>query len=190
MSKIQVAPQPLICATPTVLVGSMSDSKPAFMTVAWCGVACSDPPMVSVAIRAQRHTMKGIFQNREFSVNVPSVDQVRESDYCGTVTGTKVDKVKACGFSIFFGKLQHAPLIEQCPVNLECKVEHILTLGTHQLVIGRVETTHVTGDCFTDGKPDLGKIRPFLFTATLPQEYLAFGESVGKQFAVGKAISE
>ncbi len=188
MTKVQITPQPLVCSTPTVLVGSMSEGKPAFMTVAWCGVACSDPPMVSVAIRTHRHTMKGIYQMREFSVNVPSIDQVKEVDYCGTVSGATVDKVKVCGFSVFFGQLPNAPLIEQCPVNLECKVEHILSLGTHQLVIGKVAATHVTDTCITDGKPDLRKIRPFLFTSTLPQAYLAFGEGVGKQFVIGKEL--
>jgi len=190
MNKVEINPQPLICGTPTVLVGALVDGKPNFMAVAWCGVACSNPPMVSVAIRTQRHTMKGILQTREFSVNVPSVEQVAESDYCGIVSGASVDKVKACGFTIFSGKLKNAPLIEQCPVNLECKVEHILALGTHQLVVGKVESTHVSDNCMTDNKPDLRKIKPFFFTATLPQDYCALGEQVGKQFSVGKTLQQ
>jgi flavin reductase (DIM6/NTAB) family NADH-FMN oxidoreductase RutF len=92
MKKVLLKPQPLICAPPTVLVGTMVEGKPNFMAVAWCGVANSEPPMVSAAIRPARYSLKGI-QTGEFSVNAPSVDIVKEVDYCGTVSGAKVDKV-------------------------------------------------------------------------------------------------
>ena len=187
MKKILAAPQPLICTPPTVLVGTMVDCKPNFMAVAWCGVACSNPPMVSVAIRLARYTLKGI-QNREFSVNIPSADIVKETDYCGMVSGAEVDKVAACKFDVFYGQLTNAPLIEQCPVNLACKVAHILNLGTHQLIIGQVIETHVTESCLTDGKPDLNKIQPFVYGMGSTTEYYTLGKSLGKCFSVGREI--
>ncbi|MDD5289519.1 MAG: flavin reductase family protein, partial [Dehalococcoidales bacterium] len=98
MNKVQLSPQPLICTTPTVLAGSMVDGKPNFMTVAWCGVANSTPPMVSVAIRPTRFTLKGIQSAKEFSVNVPSADLAKEADYCGIVSGVKTDKTSVCKF--------------------------------------------------------------------------------------------
>jgi len=100
MKKIQLNPLPLICTTPAVLVGTMVDGKPNFMTVGWCGVANSTPPMVSVAIRPSRYTLKGI-QTKEFSINVPSTKLVKETDYCGIFSGSKVDKVSVCKFKIF-----------------------------------------------------------------------------------------
>ena len=190
MAKVLIAPQPLICTTPTVLVGAVVDGKPNFMAVAWCGVANSVPPMVSVAIRPQRHTFRGIIKTREFSVNVPSTEQVKETDYCGMVSGAKVDKVAVCGFKVFYGRLKDAPLIEQCPVNLACKVEHIIELGTHQLVIGRVEETHVTDTCLNDGRPDFNRIKPIIYAAGVPSEYYAFGKSLGRAFIVGRAMEE
>lgn len=188
MAKIMINPQPLICTTPTVLVGSMVDSKPNFMAVAWCGVANSIPPMVSVAIRPQRYTFRGILKAREFSVNVPSVELVKEADYCGIVSGAKVDKVAACGFKIFYGTLQNAPLIDQCPVNLACKVEHIIELGTHQLVIGKVEETHVTDIGLNDGRPNFEQIRPLVYAAGVPANYYAFGQNLGRAFSIGRAL--
>jgi flavin reductase (DIM6/NTAB) family NADH-FMN oxidoreductase RutF len=158
------------------------------MAVAWCGVANSNPPMVSVAIRPQRHTFKGIIKTREFSVNVPSIEQVKEADYCGMVSGLKVDKVAVCGFKIFYGVLKTAPLIEQCPVNLVCKVENIIELGTHQLVIGRVEETYVTDTCLNDGRPDFKQIKPIIYAAGVPSEYYAFGMSLGRAFSMGRAL--
>lgn len=188
MTKVLITPQPLICTTPTVLVGAVVDGKPNFMAVAWCGVANSNPPMVSVSIRTQRYTFRGILKTREFSVNVPSSDQVKEVDYCGMASGAKVDKVAVCGFNIFYGSLNGAPLIEQCPVNLACKVEHIIELGTHQLVIGRVEETHVTDTCLNDGRPDFKQIKPFVYAAGVPANYYAFGKSLGRAFSVGRGM--
>ena len=188
MSKVMVAPQPLICTTPTVLVGTLVDGKPNFMTVAWCGVVNSTPPMLSVSIRTQRYTFRGILQRHEFSVNVPSIEQVKETDYCGMVSGAKADKVAVCGFEVFYGSLKGAPLIEQCPVNLACKVEHIIELGTHQLVIGKVEETHVTDTCLNDGKPDYKQIKPIVYASGAPANYYAFGRKLGRAFSIGRAL--
>jgi flavin reductase (DIM6/NTAB) family NADH-FMN oxidoreductase RutF len=190
MAKVMITPRPLLCATPAVLVGAVVDGKPNFMTVAWCGVANSNPPMVTVSIQPHRYTFRGIITAREFSLNVPSSDQVKEVDYCGISSGTKVDKVSVCGFKVFYGNLKAAPLIEQCPINLACKVEHIMELGTHHLVIGRVEETHVTDTCLNDGRPDFGQIKPFIYSATMPANYYACGEILGRAFSVGRILTE
>jgi flavin reductase (DIM6/NTAB) family NADH-FMN oxidoreductase RutF len=120
-----------------------------------------------------------------FSVNVPSVDLVKETDYCGIATGPDVDKVKVCQFNVFYGKLDTAPLIDQCPVNLECKVVHILDLGSHDLIVGRIEETHVSDDCLTEGKPDVNKIKPLVYSAN---QYYALGENIGRAFNIGKEL--
>jgi len=188
MGKTQLGPQTLIYPMPTTLVGANVDGKPNFMAVAWCGVACSVPPMISVAIRPDRYTIKGMKQNQEFSVNIPSTDQVKEADYCGIISGAEVDKVEVCGFKVFYGKLGNAPLIEQCPVNLECTVVQSLELGSHELFIGRVEEAHISGDCLTEGRPDVTKIKPFIFTTA--REYYAYGEEIARAFSVGLELRE
>ena len=144
--------------------------------------------MISVAIRPQRHTHKVIRQNMTFSVNIPSVDLVRETDYCGIRSGAKVNKTEDCQFNVFYGKISNAPLIEQCPINHECRVMHILDLGSHSLFIGRVEETHISEDCLTDGKPDINKIRPLIYTRNSPDQYQAFSEFIGKAFTIGEEI--
>ena len=159
------------------------------MAVAWCGIANGEPPMISVAIRPHRYTHKGIRQNLTFSVNVPSVDSIRETDYCGLVSGSKSDKVDVCQFSVFYGKLSNATLIEQCPINLECKALHILELGSHSLIVGRVEETYVSESCLTDGKLDVDKIKPLIYTAEPARQYQAFGEVVGKVFSIGQELT-
>jgi len=188
MGKILMGPQTLLYPMPALLVGANIGDKPNFMAVGWGGIASGEPPMISVAIRHQRYTLKGIKQNMTFSVNIPSIDMVKETDYCGIISGAKVNKAKVCQFKVFYGKLDTAPLIEQCPINLECEVAHILDLGSHSFVIGRIEETHVSDSCLTDGKPDVNKIKPFIYTTAPASQYQSFGEVIAKAFSIGKEL--
>ncbi len=176
---------------PAFLIGADVGEKPNFMTAAWSGIAASTPPMITVALQHHRYTLKGIRENGAFSVNVPSAELVKETDYCGIVSGTtKTDKVKDCCFSVFYGKLKHAPLIEQCPVNLECKVVHILSLGSHALVIGQIEEVHVSEDCMSEGEPDPGKIDPIMYITGANKAYFRLGDKIGPAFKIGMEIKK
>lgn len=188
MSKITLGPQTLIYPMPALLIGTSIHNKPNFMTAAWCGIASSNPPMISVAIQHHRHTHKGIRRNMTFSVNVPSVNMVRETDYCGIISGSKANKVEICQFNVFYGKLGSAPLIEQCPVNLECSVAHILYLGSHSLFVGKIEETHISENCLTNGKPDVSKIKPFVYTTAPDFQYRTLGEVIAGAFKIGKDL--
>ena len=119
--------------------------------------------MLSVAFQHQRYTLKGVKQNGVFSINIPSVNLVKETDYCGIVSGKQTDKVADCKFYSFYGKLANAPLINECPVNLECNALHILNLGSHEMVVVQIEEVYVTDSCLTEGEPDVNKIKPFLW---------------------------
>ena len=80
MSKIMLGAQPLVYPMPAFLVGAKVDDKPNFMAVAWGGIANGEPPMISVAIRHTRYTLKGIKDTMIFSVNIPSSNMVKETD--------------------------------------------------------------------------------------------------------------
>jgi flavin reductase (DIM6/NTAB) family NADH-FMN oxidoreductase RutF len=175
----------LLTANPVAMVGSIIDDKPDFVTVAAIGAAASNPPALATALQPHRYSLKGIRQNMIFSVNIPSVNQVKETDYCGMVSGADFDKVKDCRFKVFYGKSDKAPLIEQCPVNHVCEVIQILNLQSHMFVIGRIMETFVSEECLTDGRPDATKIKPFLFAS---RKYMALGESVGDPFKIGSEI--
>ena len=188
MVKIQMGPQTLIYPMPVLLVGAKVDDKPNFMTVVWCGIANGKPPMISVAIRHNRYTYRGIRQNMAFSVNLPSTDLAKETDYCGLTPGSKVNKADVCKFRVFYGKLESAPLIEQCPINLECTVVQILDLGSHSLIVGRIQETHISEECFTGGKPDINKIKPLAYTTAPAYQYQALGNVIAKAFSIGKEL--
>jgi flavin reductase (DIM6/NTAB) family NADH-FMN oxidoreductase RutF len=172
---------------PTLLVGVNVDGKANFLTVGGGGVANAEPPMIGVPIRHQRYSLKGIQQNLTFSVNTPSIEQVKETDYCGITSGAKVDKVKVCQFKVFYGNLKTAPMIEQCPLNLECRVVQILNLGSHSFVIGQVEGAYITEGYLIDGKPDVNKIKPIILNLE-SAEYIAFGKVIAKTYTIGQEL--
>jgi len=183
MEKIKLGPQTLLFPMPAVLVGSKVDRKVNFMTAAWCGIASHKPPALSVAIRESRFTMKGIKENSSFSINVPSAGLVKKVDFCGIYSGKKKDKSKI--FQIYYGVLNTAPLIEECPVNLECKVTHTIHLGSHTLIVAEIIETYINGDCLTDGNADAEKIDPLVYSPGTTQ-YQRLGEVIGKAFHIGK----
>lgn len=183
MDKTQLGPDPLLFPTPAVLVGAMVDGRANFMTAAWCGVACSKPPAISVSLRKQRHTFKGIMENRTFSINIPSADMAKITDYCGIYSGKKDDKSNL--FDLYYGKLESAPLISNCPVNHECGLMHTLDLGAHVLMVGEIKQTHVSTHCLTDNKPDPVKIDPLVYSSGA-MVYQRLGEVIGRAFSMGK----
>lgn len=188
MEKVRLGPTTLAYPMPAFLVGSNVNGKPNFLTAAWGGIACGQPPMISIAINHKRFTLKGIKETGSFSVCIPSVEQVTETDFCGIASGKRYDKVAACGFNVFYGDSGKAPMIEQCPISLECRLSQMPDLGSHVLVIGEILETYITADCLTEGKPDVNKIRPFLYSSGHRQEYLSFGDSIAPAFKKGKEI--
>ena len=188
MEKVAVGPQTLIYPMPAMLVGANVNNKPNFITIAWGGIANAEPPMISLTLRHHRYTLKGIRDKLAFSVNIPSCSLVKETDYCGIVSGSKANKVEVCQFKVFYGKRDDVPLIEQCPINLECKVVHILDLGSHALVVGRIVETYVSKNCLTDGNPDVNKINPLTYIGAPAQQYQALGEVIAKAFSIGEEL--
>jgi len=175
-------PLPILGVYPTIMIGANVDGKPDFATVAWTGVAASVPPSITIALQHHRYSLKGVRQNMTFSVNIPSAAQVKETDYCGLASGARIDKVKDCRFTVFYGKLESAPFIEECPINHGCEVVQILNLGSHELIVGRIVDTHVSEECLTDGRPDPSKVQPFVFGG---RGYYALGEYIGDAFRCG-----
>lgn len=181
--KKAIGPQTLLYPMPAVLVGAQVNGKPNFMTAAWCGIASAEPPAISVAVRSARYTIKGISTHKTFSINIASSNLAAKVDYCGIYSGHKIDKSEV--FTVSYGQLDSAPLIQECPVNLECKVIHAVDLGSHVLFIGEILQTYIDEECMTSEKPDPAKIDPLIYTTGVGQ-YQKLGEVVGKAWTIGK----
>ena len=169
---------------PTVLVGANVNGKPNYMAVAWCGVM--DSNFISVSIGRTRHTHAGIKENKTFSVNIPSFEMLKETDYCGIVSGKDVDK--AALFENFYGKLKTAPMIQECPVNMECRlVQTVESLPAQEVFIGEIVGTYCDDKYLTKDVVDLAKIQPILFVGT-DKCYWKLGARWGKIGSVGKEL--
>jgi flavin reductase (DIM6/NTAB) family NADH-FMN oxidoreductase RutF len=148
---------------PVVIVGAIVHNKPNFNTIAYCGVAQSQPPMLAISMDKKRHTIIGIKEKRTFSVNIPSVEMLELTDYVGTVSGRDADKSEL--FNLFYGTLKTAPMIEKCPVNMECEmVDQMDFGGKNDLIIGKIVETYAEKKYLTGEYPDLKKIKPIIFT--------------------------
>ena len=133
MSKMRVGPNVYI-PMPVSLVGSVVNERPNFMPVGWVTRVNRNPPYIGVGINKAHYTPAGIREKGAFSVNFPPADLVTETDYCGIVSGNKTDKSKL--FDVFYGELKSAPLITDCPLNIECKLSQTVDLPTNTLFIG------------------------------------------------------
>ena len=187
MSKRLLEPSPILYSVPVVLASCGTAEKPNIITLAWAGTICSDPPMVSISIRPGRHSHGLVKASGEFVLNLPTADQVEQVDYCGTNSGRRVDKFAVCQFTPVPASAVGVPLIAQCPVNLECKVQQVLSLGTHDLFIARILAVQADEDAVTDkGKLDAARVRPM---ACLNQSYYRLGDLLGAWGTPGKKLS-
>jgi flavin reductase (DIM6/NTAB) family NADH-FMN oxidoreductase RutF len=164
---------------PAVLVSCRDpDGRDNLITLGWVGVVCSSPPMLGIAIRPGRHSHPMIVASGEFGVNVPAAAQARAVDHCGIASGRDEDKFQATGLTRLPGLAIRAPLVAECPINLECVVRQRLSLGTHDLFLGEVLAVRVSESAMTGDRIDAGKVAPLAY-APEAHEYRALGELLG-----------
>jgi len=177
--KIQRRPSTVLLPVPVVMVSvaGVGGERPDIVTVAWAGNVCSAPPMLSISVRQSRHSYALLQQTHDFVVNVPRAAQVREVDFCGNASGRDVDKFAQCGFHATPGARVSSPLIEECPINIECVTRHRLSLGAHDLFVGEILAVHFDEDVL-DSR---GRLQPARVDALayLHGDYWSVGEQVG-----------
>ena len=171
---------------PTTLVGTTVNGKPNFLTVAHVGILNHGTPQyLSLGLAKIHYSNIGIHENRTFSICLPSEDLMVETDYCGIMTGKKTDK--AALFDVFYGEVETAPMIRQCPVNMELKLHDVLDFQTHDIFIGELVQTYADDSVISDGIIDIAKLRPLLF-GMASKNYWALGKPVGNCWSSGKSL--
>ena len=159
------------------------NGEPNYSTITYVGIM--DLFSVSVSINKRYYTNAGIKEHEAFSVNIPSENLVVETDYAGMVSGKKTDKSDL--FDIFHGKLENAPMIRQCPANMECRLYDIYDTPTHDLFIGEIVETYADDSVLSEGKIDLAKLKPLLFDMS-SIKYWSVGEALADCWKVGKQL--
>jgi flavin reductase (DIM6/NTAB) family NADH-FMN oxidoreductase RutF len=141
--KKNLSPRPWLFPRPVLLLTTHDIAgKDNIITVTWAGVACTKPPMVTVALRKSRRSHRVVFETKEFVLNIPTSKQVAVVELCGTASGKNTDKFAILGLARLPSLKVDAPLIAECPINLECQVRHTLPLGSHDLFVAEVVRTH------------------------------------------------
>lgn len=140
IEKLAWRPGNVLSPVPAVLVscGGTERWQPNLITIAWTGTVCSDPPMLSIAVRPERYSYDIIIETREFVVNVPSRNQLRSLDWCGVVSGRDVDKFAHTGLTPAPALKVQSPIVLEAPLNIECRVTQSLPLGSHTLFLAEV----------------------------------------------------
>lgn len=158
MSKRELKPSTMLNPVPVVMVSSGDMEHSNIFTAAWTGTVCSEPPMVYVSIRKSRYSHELISKSGTFVINLVSQNTVKACDYCGVKSGRDVDKFRELKLTKAEGKMTGVPMIQECPVNLECKVTQVLELGSHDMFLATVEAVYVDGKLMDDkGAVDLVK---------------------------------
>jgi flavin reductase (DIM6/NTAB) family NADH-FMN oxidoreductase RutF len=177
MSKVTKKAGTVLYPLPAVLVSCGVGDRANIITLAWAGTLCSEPPLVGIGVRPGRHSHRLLVETPEFVVNLPREAQVRWTDYCGVVSGRDVDKWAACGFTRAPGTQVQVPLIAECPVNIECRVQQTLSLGTHDVFIGEVVAVQMDEGVLDErGRLDIAKAEPFAY---LNGKYWRIGDVLG-----------
>lgn len=182
----KIGPVNALYPMPTTLVGATVNGKANFLAVAHVGILNHGTPQyLSIGLGKMHYSNGGIRENRTFSICLPGENLLVETDYCGIMTGKKTDK--AALFDVFFGELQTAPMIRECPVNMELRLHDILDYSTHDIFIGELVETYADESVLSDGKIDIARVRPLLFDMA-SIKYWSLGEAVGNCWNAGKAL--
>ena len=169
---------------PTTLVGATVQGRPNFVTIAHVGIM--DLGNVSLGMAKAHYTNAGIKENGTFSINLPSATMVQETDYCGLVSGRHVDKADL--FNVSYGQLKTAPLIDECPISMECKLVKVVDFPKHDVFVGEIVATYAQEAVLTNGVVDYGKVQPLLFTMA-DKGYWKLGERFAEAWSIGKALA-
>ena len=179
MGKQAWKPGNMLYPLPAVMVSTADkEGNTNILTVAWTGTVCTNPAMVYISVRPERHSYQMIRESGEFVINLTTEELTRAKDYCGVRSGKDVDKWKDCGLTE--GKavsLGHAPVIAESPVNIECKVTSIQELGSHHMFLAEVTAVQVDETYMDEkGKFELNKTGLLAYSHG---EYLGLGKKLG-----------
>ncbi|MFX1251042.1 MAG: flavin reductase family protein [Promethearchaeota archaeon] len=178
--KVKFGKIPLIYPVPIILAGALVHGKPNFETLGDVGIMGINPPIVFISSGQDHYTNIGVLEHDTFSINFPPTKLLAKTDYCGTVSGHDFDKSQL--FNVFFGELETAPMIRECPVNLECKVIKEFSIQHRQIFIGDVVQTYVNEEFVVEKEgrkriADMTKLDPIIYA--LDNRYYKIGELIG-----------
>ena len=173
-------PGSMIYPLPVVMISYGKDPEEHnIFTVSWIGTLSSDPPYCYISVKPRRNAHRIIKKDMEFVINLVSKDLSQSADYSGVVSGREHRKFEELNLTPELGRVVKVPLIKESPINIECKVKTIVSLGSHDVFIAEVMNIKVCDSLIDEktGKIDLHRANLITF-------------SYGKYFELGEIIGE
>lgn len=178
MSKLMWKPGTMLYPVPSVMVSCRNNQgKNNIITIAWTGIVCSDPAMLYISVRPERYSYDMIKEAGDFVVNIPNKRLAFATDYCGVKSGREIDKFEHLKLTAAKSNIVSSPYIDECPVNIECKVKEIVKLGSHDMFIAEIMCVNVEDSLLDSaGKLHLNKADLICYSHG---EYRSLADSLG-----------
>lgn len=163
---------------PAVIVTCGNLEKPNALTIAWTGTLCSNPPKTYISVRPERYSYEIIKSSGEFCINLTTAELARATDYLGVRSGRNEDKLARLGLSVSAAQSVSAPILDASPLSIECKVERIVPLGSHDMFIADIVAVDAARELLDEkGRLRLDKAGLLAYSHG---EYFALGKKLGR----------
>jgi len=182
--KKRLGPLNALYPLPVVLVGSLVNDAPNFITVAHVGILSNN--IISISIGKTHLSNIGIRTHGVFSLNIPTTAMVKQVDLCGQLSGKRLNK--AALFSIMHSENRLTPMIADCPVNMSCRVLKILEFPAHDVFVAEIVETLADNSVLDQGVINFEWLKPVLFDME-SKSYWSLGTSIGKAWSIGKTLT-
>ncbi len=158
------------------------------MTIAWGRICCSAPPHLTISIRKAAHTYAALMYRKCYTVSVPSLKYLRETDYFGMASDKDVDKFSVSRLTATRSEIIDTPYVDEFPMIFDFEVKSIVEIGGHVQFIGEIKGIKVDEDVLNEkGLPIIDKVNSFIYAPTT-REYWSLKDIVGKGFSSGRVF--
>ena len=162
--KTEKNPSTALVPCPVVLLSVSGTVRPNIITLSWAANVCSKPPSLAVGIRPERYSHYLVKDAGDFVANIPSENLLNAAKFCGTKSGKNHDKFKECQLTALPSTRISSPMIDECPINIECRVSQIVDVGVHDLFIGEIVAVHIDDEIVDkNGRLNIEKGRFFTY---------------------------
>lgn len=177
MEHAQINTPGIVSPMVQTILGTKHQSQPNFMALAWITHIQYKPSLIALSVNHAHESHKAITKTNQFSICYPSRNLLGLCDAIGLVSARDADKSKL--FDVFYGELENAPMIRQCPLCVEYTLHSTVDFDTNSLFIGQLRAVWATPEILTNGQPDVTRIKPFLLSMPDGQYHL-MGNPAGK----------
>lgn len=173
-------PGTMIYPLPAALIscGAQEDEY-NLLTVSWLGTICTDPAMCYISVRPGRHSYKIIEKNGAFVINLTTEAMAKAVDWCGVRSGVDYNKWQEAGLTPVASENIAAPYVKESPLCIECTVDKIVKLGTHDMFIAKVGAL-LADDKYIDPKTGKFQLEKAKLLAYSHGHYYTLGKEIGK----------